>query len=156
MTNGIDDHLGQRLRQRRWMLGLTQTQVGDRVGIKFQQIQKYETGQNRISAARLWDLAQALDVPVSYFYDGLSAGAALDIAADSAAAADPLAERETIELARAYLALPAGARGKLLDFLRALASDAPTSAEPTDRPLEPTAEPRPQARPRPAERRRAG
>ena len=50
-----DIHVGQRLRQRRWMLGLTQQQVGDRVGIKFQQVQKYETGQNRVSASRLWD-----------------------------------------------------------------------------------------------------
>ncbi len=155
MTNGTDDHLGQRLRQRRWMLGLTQTQVGDRVGIKFQQIQKYETGQNRISAARLWDLAQALDVPVSYFYDGLNTGAALELAATQGETSDPLAERETIELARAYLALPEAARSKLLDFLRALASDGAPAAAPAPA-AETTSEPRPQPRARTAERRRAG
>ena len=52
------------------MLGVTQQQLGERVGIKFQQIQKYETGMNRISASRLWDIAEALDVSVSFFFEG--------------------------------------------------------------------------------------
>ncbi|MEO1293755.1 MAG: helix-turn-helix transcriptional regulator, partial [Pseudomonadota bacterium] len=63
MANDIDVHVGLRLRQRRWMLGLTQQQLGERIGIKFQQVQKYETGQNRISASRLYELATALEVP---------------------------------------------------------------------------------------------
>lgn len=70
MPAEIDLHLGRRLRRRRRLLGLTQRQLGDRVGIRFQQIQKYECGANRISAARLWELAEALQTPVSYFYDG--------------------------------------------------------------------------------------
>ncbi|WP_174300220.1 helix-turn-helix transcriptional regulator [Caulobacter sp. S45] len=72
MGDDIDLHLGKRLRRRRRLLGLTQQQVAEGVGIRFQQIQKYECGANRISAARLWQLAQVLDVPVSYFYDGLT------------------------------------------------------------------------------------
>lgn len=72
MADEIDLHLGRRLRRRRRLLGLTQQQLGDRVGVRFQQIQKYECGANRLSAARLWSLAEALETPVSYFYDGLS------------------------------------------------------------------------------------
>lgn len=72
MADDIDAFLGRRLRRRRRLMGLTQQQLGDSVGIRFQQIQKYECGANRISAARLWALAEALEVPVGYFYEGLS------------------------------------------------------------------------------------
>lgn len=73
MNTDIDEHFGNRLRRRRRMLGLTQQDVAERVGVRFQQIQKYECGANRMSAARLWQMVQALDVPVTYFYDGLEA-----------------------------------------------------------------------------------
>jgi len=66
----IDLHIGRRLRRRRRVLGLTQQQLGDRLGIRFQQVQKYECGANRISAARLWYLAKALEIDLGYFYDG--------------------------------------------------------------------------------------
>ncbi len=72
MTNEIDQHLGKRLRQRRRMLGQTQQQIAEAVGVRFQQIQKYECGANRISAARLWLLAKALEAPVGFFFDGLT------------------------------------------------------------------------------------
>ncbi|MET4684013.1 transcriptional regulator with XRE-family HTH domain [Brevundimonas faecalis] len=71
MAAEIDLHLGRRLRRRRRLLGLTQQQLAVQVGVRFQQVQKYECGANRISAARLWELAEALETPVSYFYDGL-------------------------------------------------------------------------------------
>jgi transcriptional regulator with XRE-family HTH domain len=71
MGTDIDLHLGTRLRRRRRILGLTQQQVAEVVGIRFQQIQKYECGANRISAARLWLLAKALQSPVSDFYEGI-------------------------------------------------------------------------------------
>ena len=71
MTNEIDRHLGKRLRQRRRSLGLTQQQIAEAVGVRFQQIQKYECGANRISAARLWLLAKALEAPVGAFFEGL-------------------------------------------------------------------------------------
>ncbi len=73
MNTDIDVHFGNRLRRRRRLLGLTQQDVAERVGVRFQQIQKYECGGNRMSAARLWQLVQALDVPITYFYDGLDA-----------------------------------------------------------------------------------
>ncbi len=72
MTNDIDLHVGKRLRRRRRLLGLTQQQLAESVGIRFQQIQKYECGANRVSASRLFELAESLDVPVQYFYEGLS------------------------------------------------------------------------------------
>ncbi len=71
MAAEIDLHLGRRLRRRRRLLGLTQQQLAVQVGVRFQQVQKYECGANRISAARLWELAEALETPISYFYDGL-------------------------------------------------------------------------------------
>lgn len=124
MADSTDLHLGRRLRQRRWMLGLTQSQVGDRVGIKFQQVQKYETGQNRISASRLWDLAKALDVPVAYFYEGLNgveADQEVDASKAESAADGAVVDRESVELVRAYSALPEGPRRRLLDFIKSFA-----------------------------------
>ena len=62
MKHPVDVHVGKRVRHRRWLVGMTQQQLAEKVGIKFQQIQKYETGMNRISASRLWDIAEAMDV----------------------------------------------------------------------------------------------
>ncbi len=66
-----DVHVGQRMRQRRRMIGITQQRLGDLVGVKFEQIQKYETGANHISASRMWDIAAAMEVPMSYFVEDL-------------------------------------------------------------------------------------
>jgi transcriptional regulator with XRE-family HTH domain len=74
VKNPVDLHIGQRVRHRRWLLGMTQQQLAQAVGIRFQQIQKYESGANRISASRLWDLARALDMPISFFFEGLGTG----------------------------------------------------------------------------------
>ena len=71
MANEIDLHVGKRLRRRRRLLGLTQQQLAEKVGIRFQQIQKYECGGNRVTASRLYELATALNVPVGYFYEGM-------------------------------------------------------------------------------------
>jgi transcriptional regulator with XRE-family HTH domain len=72
MSDEIDFHLGKRMRRRRRLLGLTQQQLADSCGVRFQQIQKYECGANRVSAARLWRIASALEVPMTYFFEGLS------------------------------------------------------------------------------------
>src|SRR5271163_434044 len=76
----IDIYVGSRLRERRVSLGMSQTVLADRLGLTFQQVQKYERGANRLSASALWRAADAVDVPVSYFFDGLSQGNA--VAAD--------------------------------------------------------------------------
>ena len=68
----VDLHIAKRLRNRRKHLGLTQLQIGTSVGVRFQQIQKYECAANRVSAARLFRLAEALEVPTAYFFEGLN------------------------------------------------------------------------------------
>lgn len=68
VTHEIDHLVGRRIRQRRWFAGLTQQELAESVGVKFQQIQKYETGANRVSASRLWMIGESLEVPVSYFF----------------------------------------------------------------------------------------
>ena len=100
---------------------MTQQQLAEKVGIKFQQIQKYETGMNRVSASRLWDIATALSVPVNYFFDGLDAEAGDDPAA--AIPGDILADREALELIRSYYAIPENQRRRLFELARVL-SDA--------------------------------
>lgn len=120
MKHPVDVHVGKRVRHRRWMVGMTQQQLAERVGIKFQQIQKYETGMNRISASRLWDISEALDVPVGFFFDGLS-GAAEEGRDDLPA--DILADKEALELVRSYYAIPETQRKRLFELARVL-SDA--------------------------------
>lgn len=111
----VDVHVGQKIRHRRWLVGMTQQQLADAVGIKFQQIQKYETGANRVSASRLWDISQALDVMPSYFFDGLQQEESASAGDD-----DMLNRKETLELLRTYYAIPEGQRKRLFDLARAL------------------------------------
>jgi len=118
MANSIDIHVGRRLRRRRRLLGMTQQGLGEQVGIRFQQIQKYECAANRISASRLFDLSEALHVPVQYFYEGLSEE---QPANDTGALpADILTQRETMELVRVYYALDEGPRRRLLELAKAM------------------------------------
>jgi transcriptional regulator with XRE-family HTH domain len=123
MGNDIDLHLGKRLRRRRRLLGLTQQQLANVVGVRFQQIQKYECGANRISAARLWSLAEALEVPIGYFYDGLTANPRLDSIAERADGGEMLARKETLDLVRAYYRLGERPRRRLLDLAKSLNGD---------------------------------
>ena len=101
------------------MNGTTQQQLADAVGIKFQQIQKYETGMNRVSASRLWDIAHALDVPVTFFFEGIDQ---LQPAVESGSAmpTDILADKEALELLRSYYAIPENQRRRLFDLARVL------------------------------------
>ena len=118
MSHPVDVHVGKRVRHRRWMVGMTQQQLAQKVGIKFQQIQKYETGMNRISASRLWDIAHALNVPVAFFFEGLKAGAE-----EGSSTPDMMADKEAMELVRSYYAIPENQRRRLFDLARVL-SDA--------------------------------
>lgn len=85
----IDVHVGQRMRQRRQELGMTQTTLGDTVDVTFQQIQKYERGANRISASRLYAFAKALRVPVSYFFEGVPQAISRQVTPSNRAAMEP-------------------------------------------------------------------
>lgn len=121
MKHPVDVHVGKRVRHRRWMVGMTQQQLGDLVGIKFQQIQKYETGMNRISASRLWDIAQALGVSISFFFEGFDEDeAAVAPAVAVAERGDLLADKEALELVRSYYAIPEAQRRRLFDLARVL------------------------------------
>ncbi len=122
MKHPVDVHVGKRVRHRRWMVGMTQQQLGEAVGIKFQQIQKYETGMNRVSASRLWDIAHAMDVPISFFFEGLE-GDGAEAPQAGMARGDLLADKEAQELVRSYYAIPENQRRRLFDLARVL-SDA--------------------------------
>jgi transcriptional regulator with XRE-family HTH domain len=73
-ANTVDRHVGARIRERRLMLGLSQQQLAEAIGVTYQQAHKYERGLNRISAGRLYGIAQVLGVPVSWFFDGIGTG----------------------------------------------------------------------------------
>ncbi len=125
MVSTIDIHVGRRLRRRRRLLGMTQQGLGEQVGIRFQQIQKYECAANRISASRLFDLSEALHVPVQYFYDGLSNEEAANDS--NVLPADILTQGETMELVRAYYTLDESTRRRLLELAKAMSGSAPAA-----------------------------
>ena len=107
------------------MAGVTQQQLAEAVGIKFQQIQKYETGMNRVSASRLWDIAEALDVPVSFFFEGLSGDAPNGAETNAnGVQGDLMANREAVELVRSYYSIPENQRRQLFELARVLSSAA--------------------------------
>jgi transcriptional regulator with XRE-family HTH domain len=122
MATDIDLHLGRRLRRRRRLLGLTQQQLALQVGIRFQQIQKYECGANRISAARLWQLAEALESPVNYFYDGLAEAMERNESANGGRS-EVYSRKETMDLIQAYYQLGERPRRRLLDLAKSLHGD---------------------------------
>jgi len=78
-ANSTDKHVGTRIRERRIMLGLSQQQMANMIGVTYQQAHKYERGINRISAGRLYEIAQVLGVPVSFFYEGLEGDSAPEL-----------------------------------------------------------------------------
>lgn len=123
MKHPVDVHVGKRIRHRRWMSGTTQQQLAENVGIKFQQIQKYETGMNRVSASRLWDIARVLHVPVSFFFEGLDTQpSAENVNGDMPG--DILTDKEALELLRSYYAIPENQRRRLFDLARVLSEAA--------------------------------
>jgi transcriptional regulator with XRE-family HTH domain len=108
--NPTDKHVGSRLRMRRLMLDMSQTDVADALGLTFQQLQKYEKGTNRISASRLQHLSQILQVPVSFFFEGAPAAFGIPQAAKGTADApspayvtDFLATSEGLDLVKAFM-----------------------------------------------------
>jgi transcriptional regulator with XRE-family HTH domain len=128
--NPVDVHVGQRMRQRRTLLGMSQSVLGDAIGLTFQQVQKYERGANRVSSSRLFDLGRVLDVPVAYFFQEMSADTQRKapsqlmgvepVAEDPEV--DPLARRETLELVRAYYKIAdPESRRRLADLVKTVA-----------------------------------
>ena len=118
----IDVHVGQRVRQRRVLCGLSQTELANAIGLTFQQLQKYERGMNRISASKLWQISQVLDVPVQWFFKEFS---------ESKEEEDKRRQsfhmkRETLELVRNYVAAPTDVQRKFLSLVKSIANSAST------------------------------
>lgn len=121
MTHPVDVHVGKRIRHRRWLVGMTQQQLAEHVGIKFQQIQKYETGANRVSASRLWDISDALDVAVSFFFEGFDDGSTeVSEGRGDKMPADLMGDKEALDLIRSYYAIPENQRRRLFELARVL------------------------------------
>lgn len=130
--NPIDVHVGSRVRMRRMLIGMSQEKLGEQLGLTFQQVQKYEKGANRIGASRLYQIAQTLNVPVDYFYEGL---ALEDDKAGSGGFAEAppagfdvsmLSTSEGIQLNSAFFAIAdTEVRKRVLDLVKTLASPAP-------------------------------
>jgi transcriptional regulator with XRE-family HTH domain len=136
----VDMHVGVRLRQRRTLLGMSQTTLGDAVGLTFQQVQKYERGSNRLSASRLVEFAKVLDVPITYFFEELPAKAvagrfnrkgrtAREQGTPFQQERDPMIKRETLELVRAYYEIrDSRIRKRLFEMVKALGAASHTDA----------------------------
>ncbi len=131
--NPVDVHVGTRVRLRRTLLGMTQTGLGQAIGLTFQQVQKYERGVNRIGSSRLYDLARVLDVPVNFFFDEMpkevasKSGAASSGPPEGAEMFDPdiVSKRETLELVRAYYKIEnPQVRKRLFEMVKALGKSA--------------------------------
>ncbi len=133
----VDVHVGARVRQRRAYLGMSQTTLGDAIGLTFQQVQKYEKGTNRMGASRLFDLSRVLDVPIDYFFDDMPAAVAASSPANKKRGRakrppsyepGPMAKRETLELVSAYYKIgDPRVRKRLYELTKALGAAASRS-----------------------------
>lgn len=121
--NSIDTMVGRKMRLRRMALGLNQSELGAAIGVRFQQVQKYESGANRVSASRLWSVARALDVPVSYFFEGA------DMLLSEAEHSNPLDQfdllfdRDVVDVCNIFVALPQRQKHAVLEFLRSISAN---------------------------------
>ena len=128
----VDIHVGQRLRVRRSLLGLSQEKLAEAIGLTFQQVQKYEKGMNRISAGRLFQLSKILEVPVAYFYENLAdqtanktTSALSDNEQEGFVSADLMQNKETLDLIRLYYSIPdPNMRKDIFRFIKSMAERA--------------------------------
>ena len=127
--NPIDVHVGNRVRMRRMLVGMSQEKLGDALGLTFQQVQKYEKGANRVSASRLYQMASTLGVPIQFFFDDMplaTQNANSDGLAESDNAGllmDFLNSSEGFQLGRAFSTIEdASVRRKVLELVKALST----------------------------------
>src|SRR5712691_3439904 len=126
--NPIDKHVGSRVRMRRMMIGMSQEKLGDKLGITFQQIQKYEKGTNRIGASRLQQIATVLSVPVSFFFEGApvphASGTGMSEPASPVYVSEFLATSEGLALTKAFMKIKdPKVRRRIVDLVEAIASE---------------------------------
>lgn len=127
VINEVDSHIAQRLLLRRVMLGYSQSDLAKKCGISFQQIQKYETAGNRIPASRLFDLSQALETSVAFFFAGLPGNVPPETKSNRSSRIseqqedDPLGKNESLQLINLYWSLPSDTQRKaVMDMLKML------------------------------------
>ena len=122
-AHAVDRYVGARVRERRKALKLSQIHLAMKLGLTFQQVQKYERGANRISASKLYEIGQALQVPIAWFFEGY---AGPEVAAPGSPANDVhafLRTGEAIDLGEAFLAIPSREQQRrVLDLMRAMGS----------------------------------
>ena len=118
----IDQHVGARLRLRRSMLDMSQSELGEKLGVTFQQVQKYERGTNRIGASRLFNVARVMGVPVAYFFEGLDDSGSSELRdKDSDTLYDFIASPDGLALASAFAGIKdQTVRRRVIDLLRSL------------------------------------
>ena len=122
-ANPIDAQVGNRVRIRRMLIGMSQEKLGDLLGLTFQQVQKYEKGVNRIGAGRLFEIARILGVPIDIFYDGVASSA------DTLASAAPpvmefVSSGEGLQLSLAFMKIKdPKVRKRVLDLVKSLADE---------------------------------
>ncbi len=119
--NMIDKHVGGRIRERRQAMRVSQEKLADALGVTFQQVQKYESGANRVSASRLYNIAKILSVPTSFFFAGYG-DEGLRVAEPNTTEGSIMSSPETLELVRAYYAIEdASVRRNIFDMVKNLA-----------------------------------
>lgn len=126
----VDVHVGQRIKLRRTLMGMTQGKLGESIGLTFQQIQKYERGANRVSSSKLWQLSNVLDVPISFFFDDMPDSIRQSFPGYTGETAESdipeehltLHRRQTLELVRTFSRLQDPViRKRVIDVVRAIA-----------------------------------
>ncbi len=117
----IDVHVGRRVAVRRLSLRYNQSDLGRALSLTFQQVQKYEKGANRISASKLWLIAQFLEVDLSYFFEGLATdGSDASVVSDASKGAAPT--RQSMEISSRVVGLPVSQQKLVLELVRSMAS----------------------------------
>ena len=117
----VEQHVGAQVRLRRRMLGVSQERLADQLGLTFQQVQKYERGHNRISASKLFQIAEALQTDISHFFRGIASAGDTKTKPQRDAFSDFLASPEGLELVQLWGDVPQKARRKLMGLVRVLA-----------------------------------
>jgi len=123
-ANPIDIQVGNRVRIRRMLIGMSQERLGDLLGLTFQQVQKYEKGVNRIGAGRLFEVARILNVPVDFFYEGVNDAAQGASETDGAPVMGFVSSGEGLQLSLAFMKIKdAKVRKRVLDLVKSLAEE---------------------------------
>lgn len=125
-ANPIDIQVGNRVRIRRMLIGMSQERLGDLLGLTFQQVQKYEKGVNRIGAGRLFEMSRILNVPVDFFYEGVNAHTGQSGAGEveSAPVMEFVSSGEGLQLSLAFMKIKdTKVRKRVLDLVKSLAEE---------------------------------